>query len=195
MLSGPAILRISVLLIIAGLLAAVVQFLLPSPAPEPESRPASPAASSPKPAPVAEAPTPVQPTEPLSPPAASAEPVRVPSAPPRTASVPAAPTQMPSDALAVPPDPAAPPEAQAQVPDSAGQAEIDRAEDNAGPRAVAVVDLNTASVADLNRLRGGGAIGRAIVAKRPYTSVDQLLSKRVLSRSVYERIRDQVTVR
>ena len=74
-------------------------------------------------------------------------------------------------------------------------AEIDRAEDTAGPRAVAVVDLNTASVADLNRLRGGGAIGRAIVAKRPYTSVDQLLSKRVLSRSVYERIRDQVTVR
>jgi DNA uptake protein ComE-like DNA-binding protein len=192
-LSGPAILRISVLLIIAGLLAAVVQFLLPSPAPEPASRPASPAASSPKPAPMAEAPAAVQPGEPPSPPAASAEPVREPPAPPRAAAVPAAPAQMPSDALAVPSDPAAPPEAQA--PDAAGQAEIDRAEDTAGPRAVAVVDLNTASVADLNRLRGGGAIGRAIVAKRPYTSVDQLLSKRVLSRSVYERIRDQVTVR
>jgi hypothetical protein len=194
-LSGPAILRISVLLIIAGLLAAVVQFLLPSPAPEPASRPASPAASSSKPAPVAEAPAAVQPGEPPSPPAASAEPVREPPAPPRAAAVPAAPTQMPSDALAVPSDPAVPPEAQAQAPDAAGQAEIDRAEDTAGPRAVAVVDLNTASVADLNRLRGGGAIGRAIVAKRPYTSVDQLLSKRVLSRSVYERIRDQVTVR
>ena len=190
MLSGPAILRISVLLIIAGLLAAVVQFLLPSPAPEPASRPASPAASSSKPAPVAEPPTEPQPAEP---PAASAESVRTPPAPPRAAAVPAAPAQMPSDALAVPSDPAAPPEAQA--PDAAGQAEIDRAEDTAGPRAVAVVDLNTASVADLNRLRGGGAIGRAIVAKRPYTSVDQLLSKRVLSRSVYERIRDQVTVR
>jgi DNA uptake protein ComE-like DNA-binding protein len=197
-LSGPAILRISVLLIIAGLLAAVVQFLLPSPAPEPASRPASPAASSSKPAPVAEAPTEAQPGEPPSPPAAPAapaEPVREPPAPPRAAAVPAAPTQMPSDALAVPSDPAVPPEAQAQAPDAAGQAEIDRAEDTAGPRAVAVVDLNTASVADLNRLRGGGAIGRAIVAKRPYTSVDQLLSKRVLSRSVYERIRDQVTVR
>ncbi|MFC6741683.1 helix-hairpin-helix domain-containing protein [Methylobacterium tardum] len=140
---------------------------------------------------MAEPPTEAQPAEPLSPPAASAEPVRAPPAPPRTAAVPAAPAQMPSDALAVPSDPAAPPEAH----DAAGQAEIDRAEDTAGPRAVAVVDLNTASVADLNRLRGGGAIGRAIVAKRPYTSVDQLLSKRVLSRSVYERIRDQVTVR
>ena len=58
-----------------------------------------------------------------------------------------------------------------------------------------MVDLNTASIADLNRLRGGGAIGRAIVTKRPYASVDQLLSKRVLSRGVYERIKDQVTVR
>jgi len=100
---------------------------------------------------------------------------------------------MPSDALAFPSDPAAPAEPQGQ--EAAGQAEVDRAEDSAGPRALAVVDLNTASVTDLNRLRGGGAIGRAIVAKRPYASVDQLLSKRVLSRSVYERIKDQVTVR
>jgi len=105
--------------------------------------------------------------------------------------------QIPSDALAFPSDPAAPPQepVQPQGQEAAGQAEVNRAEDNAGPRALAVVDLNTASVADLNRLRGGGAIGRAIVAKRPYTSVDQLMSKRVLSRAVFERIKDQVTVR
>ncbi|MGH1589807.1 helix-hairpin-helix domain-containing protein [Methylobacterium phyllosphaerae] len=104
---------------------------------------------------------------------------------------------MPSDTLAAPDVPSAPPETQAQPEgaESAGQAEVDRAEDSAGPRALAVVDLNTASVAELNRLRGGGAIGRAIIAKRPYASVDQLLSKRVLSRTVYERIKDQVTVR
>jgi len=93
---------------------------------------------------------------------------------------------MPSDALAFPSDP---------VPVQQGQAEIDRAEDSAGPRAIAILDLNTASAADLNKLRGGGAIGRAIVAKRPYTSVEQLLSKRVLSRAVYDKIKDQVTVR
>ncbi|WP_287069401.1 helix-hairpin-helix domain-containing protein, partial [Methylobacterium sp.] len=58
-----------------------------------------------------------------------------------------------------------------------------------------LVDLNTASVADLNRLRGGGAIGKAIVQHRPYTGIEQLLSKRVLSRAVYERIKDQVVVR
>ncbi|MEE7440002.1 hypothetical protein MOR12E_13070 [Methylobacterium oryzae] len=85
------------------------------------------------------------------------------------------------------------PEPSAQ--EAAGQAEVDRAEDSAGPRALAILDLNTASVADLNHLRGGGAIGRAIVAKRPYTSVEQLLSKRVLTRPVYEKIKDQVTVR
>jgi hypothetical protein len=200
-LSGPAILRISILLIIAGLLAAVVQFLLPSPPPAPATRTAAPSPS----APVAKAPAVVPPAEPA--PAPAAEPAPAPPAPPRTVAAPATPNRMPSDALAFPSDPAAPPEpqgqaqaatppqAQPQSPEAAGQAEVDRAEDSAGPRALAVLDLNTASVADLNHLRGGGAIGRAIVAKRPYTSVDQLLSKRVLSRSVYEKIKDQVTVR
>ena len=189
MLSGPAILRVSILLIIAGILAAVVQFLLPSPAPAPL----------PPSAQVAESPAPVQPAPPTPvPPPASPGPDRGPNPLPQTATPPPAaatpaPVQMPSDALAFPSDPAAPAEPQGQ--EAAGQAEIDKAEDSAGPRALAVVDLNTAPVADLNRLRGGGAIGRAIVAKRPYASVDQLLTKRVLSRSVYERIKDQVTVR
>ncbi len=112
---------------------------------------------------------------------------------------------MPADALAFPPAasppatsppvpaapvPAVPPPSQAR-----GDAEVARAQDDAGPRALALVDLNTASVADLNGLQGGGAIGRAIVSKRPYASVDQLMSKRVLSRAVYDRIKGQVTVR
>lgn len=70
----------------------------------------------------------------------------------------------------------------------------ERAQDDAGPRAVALVDLNTATVAELNGLKGGGNIGRAIVQRRPYASVDQLLAKRVLSRATYDRIKDQVTV-
>ncbi|WP_313902716.1 helix-hairpin-helix domain-containing protein [Methylobacterium sp. E-066] len=173
MLSGPAILRISVILILAGILAAVVQFLLPSPSRTP----------APDPAPVAEAPSTLP--EPIAPPAPppAPEPAPQPSSPP-PGSAASRPAQMPSDALAFPSEPV-----------QQGQAEIDQAEDNAGPRALALLDLNTASVADLNRLRGGGAIGRAITAKRPYTSVDQLLSKRVLSRAVYEKIKDQVTVR
>jgi hypothetical protein len=186
-LSGPAILRISLLLIVAGILAAVVQFLLPSPAPAPIAPSAPPQ--------VAESPSVVQPAPPTPAPAPAAGPDRGANAPPPTDAPPQiaaapAPVQMPSDALAFPSDPVP-----AQGQEAAGQAEVERAEDSAGPRALAVVDLNTASVADLNRLRGGGAIGRAIVAKRPYASVDQLLTKRVLSRAVYERIKDQVTVR
>lgn len=189
-LSGPAILRISVLLIIAGILAAVVQVLLPGPAPGPVSPPAPSAPAVPEPS---TAPPPAPPPAPAPAPSAAVEPA---PAQPGKAPAPAAPLQMPSDAMAVPADPPAPQAApQPQGEDAAGQAEVERAEDSAGPRALAVVDLNTASVADLNRLRGGGAIGRAIVAKRPYTAVEQLLSKRVLSRTVYEKIKDQVTVR
>ena len=69
------------------------------------------------------------------------------------------------------------------------------AEENAPPAAIALIDLNTASLAELNGLKGGGAIGRTIIQHRPYASVDQLLSKRVLNRATYQRIKDQVTAR
>ncbi|WP_133123171.1 ComEA family DNA-binding protein, partial [Methylobacterium frigidaeris] len=72
---------------------------------------------------------------------------------------------------------------------------VDTTESAEPPPATGTVDLNTASLAELNGLRGGGMIGRAIIAKRPYTSPSDLLSKRVLSRATYEKIKDQVTVR
>ena len=53
------------------------------------------------------------------------------------------------------------------------------------------VDINTASVDELNSL--GGRFGRAIVAGRPYTTVDELVSKRVLTRSTFGQIKDQIT--
>jgi DNA uptake protein ComE-like DNA-binding protein len=55
-------------------------------------------------------------------------------------------------------------------------------------------DLNTASLEELNALRGGGRIGRAIVNGRPYTSPEQLIQKRVLSRATFDRIKEQITV-
>ena len=55
------------------------------------------------------------------------------------------------------------------------------------------VDLNSASVEELNGL-GGGRIGRVIVNGRPYRSPDELLQKRVLSRATYEQIRGQIIV-
>ncbi len=56
------------------------------------------------------------------------------------------------------------------------------------------LDLNKASVAELNGL-GVGMIGRAVVAGRPYSTSEDLLSKRVLNRATYARIKDQVAVR
>ncbi|HEY8381129.1 MAG TPA: helix-hairpin-helix domain-containing protein [Microvirga sp.] len=65
----------------------------------------------------------------------------------------------------------------------------------ASPALAGRIDLNSASLAELNGLRNGGMIGRAIVQGRPYASMEDLLAKRVLNRATFERIRDQVTVR
>jgi DNA uptake protein ComE-like DNA-binding protein len=64
----------------------------------------------------------------------------------------------------------------------------------AGPSpaaAKALVDLNSASVEELNRL-GAGRVGRAIVRGRPYSSTEDLVRKRVLNRTAFGRIKDQV---
>lgn len=58
-----------------------------------------------------------------------------------------------------------------------------------------LVDLNTATLQQLNALRGGGLIGRAIIRARPYAGTEDLVRKRVLSRSAFSRVKDQVTVR
>ncbi|WP_245435448.1 ComEA family DNA-binding protein [Microvirga calopogonii] len=64
----------------------------------------------------------------------------------------------------------------------------------AGGSAADLVDLNKSSVEDLNRLKGAGSLGRAIVRGRPYKSVEDLVNKRVVRRDVFERIKDQVAV-
>lgn len=56
------------------------------------------------------------------------------------------------------------------------------------------VDLNTATVEQLNGL-GAGMIGKRIVEFRPYTSPEDLITRRVLKRADYEAIKGAVTVR
>lgn len=55
------------------------------------------------------------------------------------------------------------------------------------------IDLNTASVEQLNRL-DGGMIGRAIVRGRPYASPKELVERRILSRASFEKIKGRVLV-
>ncbi|MBD2747077.1 helix-hairpin-helix domain-containing protein [Microvirga sp. BT688] len=57
-----------------------------------------------------------------------------------------------------------------------------------------LVDLNRASFEQLNSLKGAGALGRAIIKGRPYKSVDDLVKKKVMRRTVFEKIKDQVKV-
>lgn len=54
------------------------------------------------------------------------------------------------------------------------------------------VNLNTASVEALNHIPGASNIGRAIVSHRPYRSVEELLSRRVLRSSDFQRVKDKV---
>jgi DNA uptake protein ComE-like DNA-binding protein len=57
-----------------------------------------------------------------------------------------------------------------------------------------LVDLNRASFEQLNSLKGAGALGRAIIRGRPYRSVDDLMKKKILRRTVFEKIKHQVKV-
>jgi DNA uptake protein ComE-like DNA-binding protein len=76
-----------------------------------------------------------------------------------------------------------------------GRADTARADSGSADAASNLVDLNTGTLEQLNSLKGGGRIGRAIINGRPYRNVEDLLRKKVLSRSTYETIKDQVTVR
>ena len=60
--------------------------------------------------------------------------------------------------------------------------------------AVAPIDLNAAAAHELNAA-GGGMIGRAIIRGRPYNSVDELLTKRVVNRATFDLIKRRISVR
>lgn len=57
------------------------------------------------------------------------------------------------------------------------------------------ININMASVAELDRLWGvGEATAKKIIENRPYGSVEELLSKKVVKSNVYEEIKDEVSV-
>ena len=57
------------------------------------------------------------------------------------------------------------------------------------------ININTASPALLDRLWGvGPATAEKIIDGRPYASVEELSSKKVVNSNVYEQIKDEVTV-
>ena len=87
---------------------------------------------------------------------------------------------------------AAPPSSPGRVAQAAPAETVERAAVAEAPD-LQLLDINTASSDELDRL--AGRIGKAIVRGRPYQSIDDLVSKRVLNRGTFGQIKGRITVR
>jgi competence protein ComEA len=82
------------------------------------------------------------------------------------------------------------PQAAAQAKKSASKA-VDKA--TSKTTAGKLVDINSASAADLKALPGiGAAYSDKIIKGRPYKSKDQLVSKDIIPQATYDKIKDMI---
>ncbi len=57
------------------------------------------------------------------------------------------------------------------------------------------ININNASIAELDTLAGVGEVtAKKIIDNRPYGTIDELLTKKVVSKSVFEKIKEKITV-
>lgn len=57
-----------------------------------------------------------------------------------------------------------------------------------------LININTASLSQLDRLEGIGSVrAQKIIDNRPYTGIDELVSKKILPKGVFEKIKDKLT--
>ena len=102
-----------------------------------------------------------------------------------------APTPKPSTpAIAVPATPSKPATSAATIPATTPTTTPAPATTPAGQ----MTNINTASAADLDKLpQIGKARAAAIIKGRPYKTTDELLSRKILSKSVFDKIKGQIT--
>lgn len=79
---------------------------------------------------------------------------------------------------------------------SANNGVVDQtASSNISSDSTGLININTASLSKIDTLPGIGQVyGQNIIEHRPYSSVEELLSKGVLKTSVYNKIKDLVTI-
>ena len=64
------------------------------------------------------------------------------------------------------------------------------------PQAGQLVDINSASAEDLDKLPGvGPARAKAIIANRPYNGKDDLTQRKIIPPNVYNQIKDKIIAR
>lgn len=64
-----------------------------------------------------------------------------------------------------------------------------------GEKSGDLININTAGAKELDSLPGIGQVyAQKIIEQRPYSNIEELVSKKVLPQSTYEKIKDKVTV-
>ena len=64
-----------------------------------------------------------------------------------------------------------------------------------GASGAGLVNINTSSLGELDKLPGIGQVyGQKIIEQRPYSNIEEILTKEVLPKNVFEKIKDKISL-
>lgn len=76
-----------------------------------------------------------------------------------------------------------------------GEQSVGSSQSVAGGSTSALININTVSESQLDTLPGVGPVtAQKIITSRPYTAPEELLTKKIVGQSTYEKIKDLITV-